>query len=144
MKGTETAVVTGFTPSWEERLPPKKFDFAQGVILVGILTSHERTTVRDKRTGAPKMVNRYIVEERDAELKVVDTFFFHGTVQLDSMLRPADVGHFVSIACTGEDKDAGRQGNAMKLFSVSVSKNFAPGWIQDGQITDDDIPPEYR
>lgn len=140
MPRTETAVETGFTLNWEERKPPKKFDFANGVQLVGVLTSHERTSVRDKRTGAPKMVNRYVVEERDANLQLVDSVFFHGTVQLDSMLRPADVGHFVSITCTGEDKDAGRAGNAMKLFAVQVSKQPAPGWTANGAVTDDDLP----
>jgi hypothetical protein len=127
----------GSAVNWIERKPPKKFDFAEGAVLVGILVSHETGMLRDKQTGQPKKVNRYTVEDQDSK----ETVFFHGTVQLDSMLRPNDVGHFVSVTCTGEDKEAGRNKNAMKLFKVLISERAAPGWADDGsRIMDADLP----
>jgi hypothetical protein len=122
--------------NWIERKPPTKFEFGPGAVLVGLIVNHDKRKVRDQRTGEMKPVNRYTVE--DAETK--ERVFFHATVQLDDALGPADVGRFVSITCTGEDKEAGRNGNAMKTFKVMVSQQYAPGWANDGTpIGDDDI-----
>jgi hypothetical protein len=127
---------SGGAVNWIERKPPQKFEWGAGAQLVGILVNLERRTLRDRNTLQSKMVNRYVVEEQESRNRV----FFHGTTQLDDALATNDVGHFVSITCTGEDKEAGRNGNAMKTFKVMVSERSAPGWANDGTaITDDDV-----
>jgi hypothetical protein len=134
-----------FTVSWEKRLQPRKFDFADGVNLVGVITDVERRTLKDQKTGVLKPAVRYTVREIEniATLTyAAEPVFFFGTYQIDNAIRTTDVGHFVSITCTGEDKGAGRGGNAMKLFDVNVSKETAPGYANDGTpITEDDLPP---
>lgn len=134
-----------FKVNWENRPDPKKFDFAEGSCLVGVLLAADRTTLKDPRTNAPKPAVRYTVRELEDVGKLIyspEPVFFHGTYVLDSKLSPRDVGHFVSITCKGEDRSAGRSGNPMKLFDVNVSKETAPGFANDGTaITDDDLPP---
>jgi len=130
---------------WEERKQPKKFDFQHGVCLVAILTKVERIKVRDRKTNERKPVNRYtaqpVSEAGGHPAPEGDPVFFFGSVQIDNVLRPTDAGHLVSITCTGEDKESGRNGNPMKTFQIFVDKNPAPGWADDGTpITDDDFP----
>lgn len=142
-----SAVSGGWIPEFQERKQPVKFDFAHGVCLVGILTNLERIMVRDRQTNQRKPVNYYTVqpaEGKDGQLVIEgDPVFFLGAVQIDKVLRPSDVGHLVSITCKGEDKDAGRNGNPMKLFQIFVDKNPAPGWAHDGTpISDADLPDE--
>ncbi len=79
--------------------------------------------MRDTATGIGKPATRYTV--KDAETG--EPVFFFGTYQLDSKLRVSDVGHYVNITCEGADQAAGRNGNAMKLFKVLISKETAPG-----------------
>lgn len=143
-RGAESSAVVGGKPvNWKKIIPPEKFDFGSGAQLVGILASLARGTVRDTRTNQPKPVVRYTVLEVDENLEIGRTVFFHGTIQLDSMLRPDHVGHYVTITCTGEDRAAGRNGNSMKLFDVMVSEDAAPGWANDGsRIGDNDLPDE--
>lgn len=131
--------------NWEDRPDPKKFEFGAGVELIGILLDVERRTVKDAKTGQQKPAVRYTVRELTDAANLIYTMepvFFYGTYVLDSKLRPGDIGHFVRIICKGEDKEAGRNGNPMKLFDVSVSKATAPGFANDGsEITDADLPP---
>ena len=122
--------------NWEDRKMPEKFDFAEGVVLVGVLIDISARQLKDPRTGVLKRTNQYTVKEQDG-----DTVFFFGTYQIDAQMRPADIGHYVSIVCMGEDKNVERGGNAMKVFQIKVSKETAPGWAANGTpITDEDIP----
>jgi hypothetical protein len=131
--------------NWESRPDPKKFEFGDGAELTGVLLDVERRQIRDQKTGVAKAAVRYTVREMATLEPLVfnpDPVFFYGTYQIDSKLRPSDVGHFVSILCKGEDKSVGRNGNAMKVFEVLVSKETGPGFAHDGTaITDDDLPP---
>lgn len=131
--------------NWEERPDPRKFEFGDGVELIGILLDVERRMVKDPRSGAPKPAIRYTVRELQDPATMTyssEPVFFYGTYQLDSKLRPSDVGHFIRILCRGEDKSVGRNGNNMKLFDVNVTKETAPGFANDGtEITDADLPP---
>lgn len=128
----------GAAINWEERKDPKKFEFGDGVELVGVLTAVERVNVRDTKTGVPKPAVRYSVKPADSDEPV----FFFGTHQLDQKIMLKDVGHHIAIICQGEDKSVSRNGNAMKIFRVNISREFAPGWANDGtQITDSDLPP---
>ena len=125
--------------NWEERKDPTKYEFGDGAQLLGVLVNVERVSVRDTATGIGKPATRYTV--KDAETG--EPVFFFGTYQLDSKLRVSDVGHYVNITCEGADQAAGRNGNAMKLFKVLISKETAPGWAHNGTpITDNDLPPE--
>lgn len=140
MDQTDSSAVVGGAVNWVKLQQPKKFDFANGVQLVGILIDLQRTTVRDRRSGAPKPVVRYTVREVDERFEQGETFFFFGTNQIDNTLRPDHIGHYISVTCTGEDRGAGRNGNAMKLFDISASEQPAPGWAGDGtQIGDGDL-----
>lgn len=134
-----------FTVNWEERPDPKKFEFGEGANLTGVLIDIVRMSVKDPKTGAQKPAVRYTVKELEDVASLTyakEPVFFFGTYQIDSKLRPGDVGHFVNITCKGEDKMVGRNGNAMKLFDVNVSKETAPGFAHDGTpITEDDLPP---
>jgi hypothetical protein len=134
-----TAIVGGKTVTWIERKLPTKFEFVAGIELGGVLVDHGKRTLTDPKTRQEKEVNRYLVDE----LETGATVFFHGTSQLDDLLRPDHVGHFVRIIYKGEDQGAGRHGNAMKLFQVFVSLEMAPGWAGNGtRITDEDLPDE--
>lgn len=123
--------------NWVQRRPPEKFEFGPGAVLVGVLVRHGKVNLKDPKTGALKPANKFFVQVEPGEV-----VFFHATVQLDEQIYPeADIGHFISITCTGENRLAGRNGNAMKLFDVKVSEHAAPGWANDGtRITDDDLP----
>lgn len=133
MEGIETVATTGRRRiTWVKRVPPKKYEWGKGAPLSGLLTTALETNLR----GKPAM--RYTVREMETD----ERFFFYGTVQLNEQLEPADVGHYVLITCTGEDTHAGRNGNPMKLFEVSVSVETAPGYANNGTpITDEDLPP---
>ncbi len=125
------------TINWEERKDARKIEFAEGVQVVGILTDVKRIQVKDSKTGILKPAVRYTVREQGEE----EPGFFFGTYQIDEKLSPRDVGHFISVTCKGEDKAVSRNGNAMKVFAVQVSKEAAPGWATSGtQISDDDLP----
>lgn len=130
-------VVTGRgAVNWVRRKPAQKFEWGTGANLLGILTAVSKVSIRDQRSNASKVVTRYNVQDDEREM-----VFFFGSVQLDELLRPSDVGHYVNITCTGEDKTANRNGNAMKIFDVQVSQETAPGWAHDGTpITDKDVP----
>lgn len=116
---------------FEERTEPRFLQFGDGETVTGILASIERIAVKDKQ------VTRYTVQD----LESGELVSFLGTYQIDTKIRRGDMGHVVDIRCEGSHPDVKRNGNAMKMFRVRVSKRTAPGWAQDGtQITDDDLP----
>jgi hypothetical protein len=128
--------VTGAAMNFSERKDPQKYEFGDGVMLQGTLTNVERVQVRDQKNGLQKSANRYTVQEVESGEPV----FFFGTHQLDTKLRPSDVGHVIVVTCEGEDKSVSRNGNAMKIFKVMVSDRKAPGWASDGTpITAEDV-----
>lgn len=128
---------------WEERKDPKKIEWVDGLLIEGVLLAVESVMIRDRREAergrdVQKSTMRYTVLEDETNEPV----FFFGTHQLNQKLRPTDIGRFVSIRCEGDDKEAGRNGQAMKVFNIKVSRNMAPGYAHDGTpITDDDLPP---
>lgn len=120
---------------FEDRPDPVKIDLGEGEVFTGVLTSIERRMVGNP----PKPAVRYSFIEMESS----KAYFMIGTYQIDSKLRPSDVGHLVMIRFEGVDTSVGRNGNNMKRFGVRVSKRSAPGWTHDGSpITDDDLPPE--
>ena len=72
-------------------------------------------------------------------------FAFLGCYQIDTKLRADDRGHYITVRYDGDDEGVKRNGNAMKKFSVAVSKHSfevptVGNQIEDGTfITDSDI-----
>jgi hypothetical protein len=114
----------------ETREEPKFVNFSAGDVVDGTLYSMERVTVRGNASI------RYNVLQDNGEMCA-----FIGTHQLNTKLRPSDVGHRVEIRCQGEDTMIKRGENCMKVFQVRVSKNAVRAAAGDGtEITDADIP----
>jgi hypothetical protein len=113
----------------EERKEPVLVKFGQGELCEGILIGFEKVQIDGKE------VIRYTVQPKDGG----DLEMFHGVHQINKKLRPTDLGKYIVVRCTGEDKSVVRNGNAMKTFDVLVSKEKA----KDADkliITDADIP----
>jgi hypothetical protein len=116
-----------------ERKAPILFEFkAPGDLLEGELLSVDKIKITDRDTKQPKLVMQYTFVGES------DTFKCLGTYDLNTKLRPSDVGLWVEIVFM--EVDASK--NNMRVFSVKIedkSKNAAH--FADGQkITDDDIP----
>lgn len=112
----------------EERLEPRFVKFGDGETVAGVLISIEVAQVNGKSAA------RYTVEDLDSGERTC----FLGTAQINSKLRKSDVGHAIEVRCEGTDKSVIKNGNAMKLFRVKVSKEK----VSDDSllITDADIP----
>lgn len=118
-----------------ERPDPKFVQFAEGEMIEGILLSIETIRVGQP----PKNASKYTVEEWDTG----EVLQFLGTYQIDTKLRPQDLGHKIWVKCEGSDSNVTRNGRPMKLFRVGVSDQAVPGFALDGsRITDEDLPPE--
>jgi hypothetical protein len=114
----------------EERKEPTFVKFSDGEVVTGVLIRIERIEIMKKAC------TRYTVRDYDDEL-----YSFIGTYQIDAKLKSSDLFHKVEIRCEGEDPAVTRNGNAMKIFKVLVSKNPAKGAPRvNPEITDEDIP----
>jgi hypothetical protein len=118
----------------ELREEPRFISFAAGDMVEGILTTMDRVMI------AGKACVRYTVDQGEANY-----CSFIGTHQLNTKLRPSDLGHRVEIRCVGEDVTVKRGDNCMKVFEVRVSKlraypSGAHADSNDLGITDNDIP----
>jgi hypothetical protein len=136
-----TAMAKADAFEMEERKEPELIKFADGEVVEGELIAIERILVGEERKPAV----RYVLRDIDTNGLVA----FIGVHQINQKLRPEDRGHFVSVRYEGEDKTVSRNGNAMKLFKVRVSKQkvsiLAPGKasidpLAETEITDDYIP----
>jgi hypothetical protein len=123
----------GTTVTMETREEPRFVQFTTGEIVEGVLMGVQPIQIKDKR-GL-----RYIVQEDNGEL-----VSFLGTWQINTKLRPADLGHRVSVKCIGTDTMVQRGDNCMKVFEIKVSKEMVnPGRVvsdSETEITDADIP----
>jgi hypothetical protein len=101
-----------------------------GMILAGKLVAVQEVEVRGK------MVVQYILH--DAAGKVSK---FLGTADLESKLGPQHRFCDVRIKYLGVDPTISKNDNAMKIFDVLVKE---PPKRTEADITDDDLPPEFR
>lgn len=127
----------------EECLKPELVRFETGDCLEGVLLQRNRVTL----AGRPAI--QYLLEKPNG--LVVK---FNGTADIIEKLRADDVGHFVSIACIGEDTTVRRGENCMKVFEIYRSKapvgkvradsagnvKVEPPARDNPEITDEDIP----
>jgi hypothetical protein len=124
-----TRVQTSFgNIEMEERKEPTFVQFGVGEVVEGVFLGIEKIAIDQK----PAI--RYTVMQPDGEL-----VSFLGTAQLNQKLRKADLAHYVVVRYEGDNAQAGRNGNAMKLFKVQVSKEDLPN-AHGLLITDADIP----
>jgi hypothetical protein len=135
LSGGEKAL--GFKPSeteFVERKEPTFVQFVRGEQLEGILLKRERIMIGDPK----KPAMRYTLMDADSG----ELFCFLGTYDLDTKFRTDDIGYAVRVTLEGTDPSVSKNGNEMKKFRVSVSKNRVSesGAVDPTLITDDDIP----
>lgn len=125
----------------EERKEPELVKFGEGEVIEGELTFIDRILVGEER----KPALRYTVRD----LETGNSVAFLGVHQVNQKLRLEDRGHFVHVRYEGEDKSVSRNGNAMKIFHVRVSKQKVSEMVTGKgsvdpvagtEITDYDIP----
>jgi len=109
----------------KERTEPDFIQFRPGDVVEGVLVSVQRIMVQ----GKPAV--RYTV---DGGGKL---YAFLGTYQLNTKLRPSDVGHWVAVRYEGEDTNVKRGENSMRIFTVAVSDELA---TPEFAAQSDDIP----
>jgi hypothetical protein len=116
----------------KEREAPILFEFkAPGDFLEGELLSFDKIKITDRETKQLKTVIQYTFACGDKTVKCL------GTYDLNTKLRPSDVGLWVEI--TFKDVDAHK--NNMRIFSVKIEEKPKSAAFSDGtQITDEDIP----
>jgi hypothetical protein len=107
------------------RVEPTFIQFKPGDLLEGVLVNIQKQDVNGKSTL------KFTVERGD------ERFAFLGTRQLNEGLRPTDLGHAVQIRYIGENTSVVRNGNAMRVFEIAVSREKIQ--VGDLLITDDDI-----
>lgn len=121
----------------KERKEPRFVKFGDGESIRGVLVAVERITVKNDR--GQQQVSRYTLREEWTD----EMLAFLGTYDIDTKLKPADVGKLMEIRCEGSDQNVTRNGNAMKRFKILVSDNRVDRAQAAGltpEITDDDIP----
>jgi hypothetical protein len=97
-----------------ERTGPEIFRFeAPGDYLRGRLLEIETTDINGKPTL------KYIVRDEEEDR----IFSFLGTVDLNTKIRPSDIGRILEIRYGGKDTDVEPGKNAIKRFKVFVEKN---------------------
>lgn len=116
------------TLTMEERKEPRLVKFADGEALSGVLIGIESIEVNKKK------VSRFVVQD----LESGELCSFLGTAQINSKLRTTDLGHAIEVRCEGTDPNVTKNGNAMKLFRVKVSREKVGA--DSLLITDADIP----
>jgi hypothetical protein len=105
----------------ETRAEPVLVQFSAGDVVEGRLESVDRVLIK----GKPGV--KYTVRNGELDITSGGPRFtggfssFFGTYQLNTKLRVEDRGHWVMIACVGEDQRVKRGGNCMKLFEVKTS-----------------------
>jgi hypothetical protein len=116
----------------KEREAPILFEFkAPGDFLEGELLSFDKIKITDRDTKQPKMVIQYTFASGEKTVKCL------GTYDLNTKLRPSDVGLWVEITF----KDTDTHKNNMRIFSVKIEEKPKAAAFSDGtQITDEDIP----
>jgi hypothetical protein len=122
-----------------KREPPKHINFAEGETVDGIFIRLEVVRMQGK------LAARYTVRELTGGRR----FTFLGLANIDNQIDRADLGHRISVTCTGIVSPRVQGQSGMKLFEILVSEKkledvFVP--LPDGPITDDDLPPadEYK
>lgn len=138
-EGRATQQSSSTTRQLTERKTPDLVQFdSRGVAATGYLVKMSAVDIQQKdgkggTTGKTSRTIAYILrDDTGVSVKV------HGTYDINQKLSQSDLGKWVEIVYLGENQQAGRQGNAMKEFKVSVdesSKN-SHGVI----VTDEDIP----
>jgi hypothetical protein len=117
-----------------ERKAPELYTFkAQGDVLDGELIAAEKVEITDKQTQRRKLVMQYTIVRGDGSaVKCL------GSYDLNTKLRPSDVGKWVEIIFL--DVDASK--NNMHVFKVFIEdKSADSARFADGtQITDEAIP----
>jgi|GEM_PF-2525299 len=125
----------------EERKEPELVKFAEGEVIEGELIRVDSILVGEEKNR----VALYTVRDLDTGKLCC----FRGLYQIDRKLRLQDRGHFIQVRYEGEDKTVIRNGNAMKMFHVRVSKQKVSEMtsgkgsvdpLAGTEITDDDIP----
>jgi hypothetical protein len=122
----------------EERKEPTFVKFADGETVDGVLISIQKMMVGQP----PKPATRYTIMDIDSK----ELHCFLGTYQIDTKLRPADKGHYISVTCEGNEPGVIRNGNPMKRFKIRVSNQTVlealggNSQVDSTFITDDDIP----
>jgi hypothetical protein len=116
----------------KERAAPVLFEFkAVGDLLEGELFAVDKIKIKDRDTGQPKIVMQYtFITEGDVVMKCL------GTYDLNTKLRPSDVGLFVEICF----KDVDVSKNNMRIFTVKIEEKRSANFADGTQITDEDIP----
>lgn len=116
----------------KERAAPVLFEFrAMGDLLEGELFAVDKIKITDRDTKQPKMVMQYtFITEGDVVMKCL------GTYDLNTKLRPSDVGLWVEICF----KDTDTSKNNMRIFSVKIEEKRSANFADGTQITDEDIP----
>lgn len=113
---------------WEEREAPQQLKFEQkGDTFVGILRAVQTILVQGKE------VIKYLFEDGGKQFECLATF------DLARKIMSADRGRIVRIELIGFDESMGRDGNAMRVFSVKFKKGSAQQ-TNEWSPTDSDIP----
>lgn len=116
----------------KERMAPVLLEFKYaGDLLEGELLSVDKIKIKDKATGQPKVVMQYTFAGADG-----GTVKCLGTYDLNTKLRPSDVGLWVEICF--KDVDASK--NNMHVFSVKIEEKPKAAFSDGLVITDEDIP----
>lgn len=116
----------------KERAAPVLFEFkAVGDLLEGELFAVDKIKIKDRDTGQPKFVMQYtFITEGDVVMKCL------GTYDLNTKLRPSDVGLWVEICFKSVDESK----NGMRIFSVKIEEKRVATFTDGTQITNEDIP----
>jgi hypothetical protein len=124
-----------------ERKSPELVQFdAPGVVVCGVIKSIMTVDVAEKdragnRTGKKSRCVQYTFYN-DLEKKFYKIL---GTYDINNKIGNDDIGLYCEISYIGENKDVGRNGNAMKEFHVLFEERSVR--FSDGTtITDEDIP----
>jgi len=100
---------------FEDRPQPKFVQLKEGDSVEGILVAVQRV-----KLDGIKPAIRYIVQDADGALVC-----FLGTSQINQVLSERDIRKAIRVRCVGTDPNVVRNGNAMKLMDVGVSKQYS-------------------
>jgi hypothetical protein len=101
------------TTTMVERTGPEIFKFEHpGAYLKGRLISIETMELNGKPTL------KYLVDDKDEDR----LFSFLGTVDLNTKIRPSDIGRIVEIRYGGQDPQSENGKNPIKRFKVFVEQ----------------------
>lgn len=128
-----------------EREQPKLVKFeAKGDFACGVLSAAAPVYIPDGNGGEVRRM-QYTVLDDDGQ-----AYQFLGNWDINVKLRATDIGRYVQVTYKSDDAEAGKNGNAMKVFEVKIEKpkgSAAPKLppssgekIDRVKITDDDIP----